>query len=73
MELSSAVSVGQLQVGVLVRILIQIILFMIVVGFMTKSNFSVSEFLIGTGVFALGTVFERTVISKLYKEKGFVN
>jgi hypothetical protein len=69
-ESSLAVSVGQLQVGVLVRILIQIILFMIVVGFMTKSNFSIPEFLIGTGVFALGTVFERTVISKLYKEKG---
>lgn len=60
---------GQLPVGVLVRILIQVLLFMIVVGFMTKSNFSVSEFLLGTGVFALGTVFERIVISKFYNKK----
>ena len=60
---------GQLSVGVLVRILIQVLLFMIVVGFMTKSNFSVSDFFIGTGVFALGTVLERTVISKFYKKK----
>jgi len=43
---------------------------MIIVGFMTKANFSILEFLIGTGVFTLGIVLENKVSSKFYKKKG---